>query len=807
MSGWSSSRVTLGVLATAVAALSVVACSDAAPATCAERCGPGRLEVALVAPETQLWLDDGATVAARDCAGDDRADPAACGDAVAFLPGAGGSLVAKAPGYRTRTEVVSLPAPSGCEACAPAGGGPISVALEALAEPVVTADYRTGFGADLDAGLAAFQALAYHADDELGPVYAVKFFVEHLDGAPTVYFQDTKKHPIHYDFVHGVLGRAVSQRDFEEATYRATDRTQMAGTLVYRPELATTSATAGGAVTAPVTIEFFPSDTLSSAQAEAAYLALEEAMPFLPRRGTSHRLYYLPPGARQEADAAAARRAFDAAGVRSVLRSELFAGVDLQLLNPGVAYGTLRVLTPEELDEAAVSFRDVLVLPRLPNELPIVGGTLTGELQTPLAHVNVAAHARHTPNLARPGVESDPAVLALAGKLVRFEVKAGAWTLAETTLAEAQAYWASRQQQNQLIPTADLSDLGFVDFDAMGFADSPRFGVKAANIAELHHILGDRAPDGFGIPFHDYDRFVSTARLSTALCGKAGEDCLAEGRSAATCAAAEALCDRDVGLTLDDHARAMLADPGFQTDSQLRFAALDMHRYLYCHVTNGLAWLTALEAKVRARLGTIPIRMRSSTNAEDLPGFSGAGLYSSFGAQLDTAEPPKTRVCKTWASVWNWQAFEERAFWNIDHLAVRMGVAVHEAFPDEAANGVLITQNIGDPLTRGMYVNVQLGEVSVTNPEGGAVPEIFAITPGPSGVQVARQRFSSLSPDAPILTDAEVGALASAAYAVQQRFATLYDEAPDLLALDIEFKFHGPTRALILKQVRPYRQD
>ena len=100
--------------------------------------------------------------------------------------------------------------------------------------------------------------------------------------------------------------------------------------------------------------------------------------------------------------------------------------------------------------------------------------------------------------------------------------------------------------------------------------------------------------------------------------------------------------------------------------------------------------------------------------------------------------------------MWNWRAFEERSFWNIDHLAVRMGVAVHRSLPDETANGVLITQNIADPSVAGFYVNVQLGEVSVTNPEDGALPEVFSVVPAPAGseqpVQVVRRRWSSPVP-------------------------------------------------------------
>jgi pyruvate, water dikinase len=199
--------------------------------------------------------------------------------------------------------------------------------------------------------------------------------------------------------------------------------------------------------------------------------------------------------------------------------------------------------------------------------------------------------------------------------------------------------------------------------------------------------------------------------------------------------------------------------------------------------------------------------LRSSTNAEDLPKFSGAGLYNSFSAYATGDKAAANIIRKTWASVWNWRAFEERAFWNVDHAAVRMGVLVHLASDDEQVNGVLITQNIADPAAPGMYVNAQKGEVSVTNPENGALPEIFSIIPGPSGLQVARQRFSSLSPNAPLLSDAEIGDLYSTALQVQFHFAPLYDADPFTLPLDLEYKFKGSQRALQIKQVRPYYQQ
>lgn len=791
----------------------LLACGDAAPPDPA--CG--RLVVTVTgaggAPVTafQVVVDPGTgTPVAADCtAGGDRDAGTACEGNVVRVDvplAAAFGVTVKALGHRTlRAPVAPEWGPAGDgQSCGSRSDAPVAAALAALPPPEATADYATGF--EPDGGRDAFAALAYPAADDLGPAQVVKFFMDWADGETRVWFQNTRKHPIHYDFVQRVLKRPVSRSQFEQDTYVREDRTQAAGSLILRPDAR--PVVAGREVRGLATLEWFPSDHLTPAVAARAFLALQERLPFLPLSGEASRLAYLPPGTTQEAQALAAARDLAAAGVTWLPRDALYAGVTEQRLNAAVAFGLLRRMTPEDLAATPVSYTDILVLTRLPNDLPLVGGTITEELQTPLAHVNVAARARGTPNLALPGASEDPRVKPFLGGRVRFEVTSSAFTLREATAQEVDDFWRDRLDRPPLVPGADLDRDGLPGFGDLRFGDAVAVGVKAANLAEMRALLPESVPDGFAVPFRHYEAFVTGATTTAEACAGAAADCVAEGRGAALCDRVGAFCRAPGGAggeTLRALLSRLLADPDARTDSAYRAALLDAVRWLFCRIPADPAFGAALDARVRALFGGATVRLRSSSNAEDLPDFSGAGLYDSVSATLDTSKAPSARICRVWGSLWSWKAVEERSFWNVDHAAVRMAVAVHPAFPDEQANGVLITQNVSDPWTVGMYVNVQKGEVPVTNPEDGAVPEVFVIVPGPAGVQVARQRFSSLSPGVPLLTDAEVAALHQAAFKVQERFRPLYPDLPSPLALDLEFKFHGPARDLVLKQVRPFR--
>lgn len=679
---------------------------------------------------------------------------------------------------------------------------------------VQNGDEWTGFYKE--DGYEAFRKLAYPSKTEMGTSYLVKFIITDFNSdSAVVHFMNTKLRLLHYDFARAVLHDPSSLEDFENEAYYDTAKNTVAGTLVYYATL-----------DSMVALTFFPTDCISPKQVAAVQQLIESRMLFLAADGSKNRLFYMPSGSAAEKAAAEHEAEFKKANVPVYTHAQLFGDISLQVMNTGTAYGTLVKLTAAELDTAIVSSHDILIFTTLPAEIPLVAATISKDAQTPLSHVNLAAKARKTPNIAFNGNDLPDSLLALCGKLVKLEAKANSYTVTAATLEDAQAFWKKNAKPPMTL-SYDLSDSGLVDFADLGFKSSKSVGVKAANLAELHKLLPENSPDGFAVPFYHYSNFLSYARVTEELCEKSFSDCGKEGRASGICKQVKNACASALRqaqgadnastnsstetnsskgtASLRSYIAGMIARDDFTADTRLREAVLDNIRYMFKHIPVDKAFGEALDAKVYGLYGDAGVRLRSSTNSEDLADFNGAGLYKSVKATTREKDLPSDEIRKVWASVWSFKAFEERSLWNIDHMSVQMAVAVHEAFPDEVANGVIITQNIADYSVAGFYANIQLGETSITNPEGGERPEIISIIPSAGfGAQSVLLQHSTLSPDALILTDKEINELYQTVQKIQRYFAKLYNEYPDAFALDIEFKVMGPERKLIYKQTRPY---
>ncbi|MEL6593755.1 MAG: PEP/pyruvate-binding domain-containing protein, partial [Bacteroidota bacterium] len=377
----------------------------------------------------------------------------------------------------------------------------------------------------------------------------------------------------------------------------------------------------------------------------------------------------------------------DCAGVPLISSEELYQGQVYQALNLEENYGYLTKVSIDDLADTYLGRRDIVMLNSIPNEVSVVAGIITTEFQTPLSHINVLSNSRGTPNMALRNGWDSPQLDSLLGDLVYLKVEADSFILRRAGLAEAEAFWAQKEPQTVSVLPKNIQPIGLVDLQQANHQWVDRIGGKAANFAELLKIqsegLSVPVPENsFAIPFHYYDQHLKSAGL-------------------------------------DMYVEEMLQDSLFISDPAIRKQRLEQLRDSIREAPIDPVLVGIVRNWINDFADFPAFRFRSSTNAEDLGFFSGAGLYDSYSAKQDhDSKTIENAIRKVWASLWNWRAFEERSYFKIDHRSCAMGILVHRSFPDEDANGVLITRNLYNE-NPGFIINVQYQEYSIVFPEPG----------------------------------------------------------------------------------------
>ena len=155
-----------------------------------------------------------------------------------------------------------------------------------------------------------------------------------------------------------------------------------------------------------------------------------------------------------------------------------------------------------------------------------------------------------------------------------------------------------------------------------------------------------------------------------------------------------------------------------------------------------------------------------------------------------------------WASLWNFRAFTEREFHRIDHLATAMGVLVHPNYSDELANGVAVSFDPIYETDGSYYVNTQLGEDLVTNPDAHSVPEEILLDL--SGSYTTLVTSNQVPRGQLLMSDAQIDQLRRHLQDIHDHFEDLYNPGPDEpFAMEIEFKITSDD-VLSIKQARPW---
>lgn len=456
-------------------------------------------------------------------------------------------------------------------------------------------------------------------------------------------------------------------------------------------------------------------------------------------------------------------------GIARVLQSEINKNQEYLALNPGKAVGRIHII--ETLDDTVeIGDNEIVVLKELPMSLPPVRGIIVAKPSSPLSHVNVLAKGWGIPNV----------YIKDADKLFK-DKHSFVWEL-EATLTgykfnpvDFEALREKFDSPDQQIPPVDLSVKKLTALHEMRKADSVAFGSKAANLGEIIHgkVPDITVPGGFSVPFYWYDKFI-----------------------------------KDNGI--DEMIDEMLNEYEFIHNPRHRRKRLEELRNAIQKGKFDPALRRQVVAKWKTQLRYAPVFVRSSSNTEDLPNFSGAGLYSSV-FNVRTSANLVEAIKKVWGSLWKFEAYEARVRNYVSQDDVYMSAMIQVGV-DMRKGGVLITKDPYRPdAEEAIYISAVCGHNSnVVNNTG--LPEQVLFLTGTDSIsvmtlsdQTSSLRFAAggdmrqtsdkcANASGRVVTDAEVRRISKAAIAIRDVFGSETQ--------DIEWGMIGDR--LYIVQARPY---
>ncbi|MGW0765570.1 PEP/pyruvate-binding domain-containing protein [Streptomyces sp. NPDC002676] len=656
-----------------------------------------------------------------------------------------------------------------------------------------TAGDRTVVGANLS--LPLFRALS----GVLAGHPYLKVVVDRSED--TWHLLDTPVHPFHVDYIATrILGMRMDELDtgldaFNASVYMAPDRRFLLGVLSLHSD-----EDAEGSERPFLVLETTEADTMHAA-------LLEEFYDYVRARVDGRLPLLLKPANHgQEHELASVSEA----RVPRILSQELFGNRTRTCLNPGVAEGRLRWFRhPAEYHSAApqLGWADIVAMACLPDDVPRVAGFVNTEPTTPLSHTNVLASGWGIPNAIVRDLDALVRRDGLDGAWVRYRVSEDAITLERLSDAPVleSPVW---HQQRIHIDAPLLNEAPIMALPRLRRADRDSYGTKAANLGELHHVLDSRTAD--------LTAFYARPRpprpdLLAHLALRLGEPEAPVERLRAAAAervAAIIRAPEGVALPFRLHHLFLTSSPALQQGigklkMALELEALDVIDSL-CLDLQRLMHRTPIPDEVaRAVTGAVPglladerrLVVRSSSNAEDLPGFSAAGIYDSV-TTVRGEEQLLDAVRQVWTSLLSPRSVRLRHEAGIALDDTYMGVIIQRYVPADLG-GVLVTCN---PTRREDFRNVYVN-CTAGSPErvvdGTVLPHQYLYNTVEGGGRTVD--VGSSGEDLPSDTRTSLGDLALVGRLLQSHFSA---GDPDD-ALDIEWLMTAEG-AFHLVQVRPY---
>lgn len=484
------------------------------------------------------------------------------------------------------------------------------------------------------------------------------------------------------------------------------------------------------------------------------------------------------------------------ANARAGLQHEVFGrkvGAGLRALNPGLARGVLRV---PGAAEAAGEFDEngIYLLPETIAELPPVAGILTEGEGNSLSHVQLLARNLGIPNVV-VGNELLSRVRAKNGQRVVLAVSPGGVVELSYDGPHWDPVFGEIAASRNLVIRPDLEKLdlettGVVAMSSLRASDSGRVaGPKSANLGELRGAFGRAVPDGIVIPFGTFrgllDQPIEPGGPSVWNWMKKQYAIIG----------------------------SMESDPAAQKRATKAFLA-----QLRTWIEN-VSFPPAFQRQLRTALrqhfgpdGTYGVFVRSDTNVEDLPGFTGAGLNLTVPNVVGEKNIEEA-IKRVMAS-----PFSDRAYaWRQSHMTepqyVFPAVLVQLAFPSEKS-GVMVTTDVQGKRDGWLSIAVnegvggavdgQAAESLLVNPDTGEV-RLLSNATAPYRRVLSQSGGVAKVPTtgrSRVLQPSEIQVLIQLSRDAPKRFPELRGDRGEPMPADIEFGFRGGKIAIL--QIRPF---
>lgn len=496
------------------------------------------------------------------------------------------------------------------------------------------------------------------------------FVIDRKDGNK-IYYVNKKRYSFHKDFVNGTYLSLERGREFFENNYLKPNRRFILGTIAYQT---------------PVrrwTFEFWEGDLIPAGQIQLAYEVINKTF-FTP-------VAFKPNSLRQDE----ASRSL--VGVQRVLQSDIAREQEYQALNIAKGLGRIHIIT--KLDEhVEIGFNEILVLDEVPVQLPPVAGIITSQPSTPLSHINLLAKGWGIPNAYIKNAKE--LLKQYDGWWVSFETLREKYTIKRADMDQLREYQRRQAERLDVMkPRYSLTEKRLLDLAQQRARSSIAYGGKSANLGEVMNarLTGIIVPNGFTIPFYYYDQFIKRNEL-------------------------------------DDTIFGLLNDQKFVHDPAYRREQLVLLRQKIESAEFDPELRREVLQKVAKEYAGKGLFVRSSSNSEDLPNFSGAGLYTTVPNVRGEKELIEA-IKKVWASLWNFEAYEARERANVDHSKIFMAVLLQEGINSESS-GVMISTDPFDTENKGaIYISAKRG-LGIKVVEGQRIAEQIIYRPRTNAVQV-----------------------------------------------------------------------